>query len=884
MKRRYEDFLVTGLGRWVGLIQRRAWLVLSIVLFFTVGVLYYSVRNFEINTDMNAMISKTLRFRMLERDFNRAFPQLSDTIVVVVDGATPELAISARKRLAEGLRGEKNLFKNVSEPGGGSFFEREGLLYLSESELEDFADNMAAAEPMIGLLASDMSLRGLFSIIQKTLDPELSSGGGSLGRISPLYQQLDEAFGAVAGHRPVRLSWQELMLGRKDAEQQKRQFIILQPYLNQSSLAAGEAPLREVVRAAKALGYTDSGGVKVAVTGDVALASENLTEVRNSMGAATIASLVLVGLILFIGFRRNVRLMAAGLITLLIGLIWTTGFAIGFIGSLNMISVTFAVLFIGLGIDYSIQFCLRYKELVDSTGTQQESIVATATGVGRSLLLSCVTTAIGFYAFLPTAYAGVAELGLISGTGMFVSFFTNLTVLPALLAVMPVAPEKTTEWGIKTAVLNLPYRSPHTVAVISLILGIGSALLMPRLYFDYNPLNLYDQKSEAVTVIKDLFSDPTAAPWTISVLVKGEGEAKVLADKLRRLKEVKTVVTLFDFVPDDQPQKLALISDVKLFMPPGLGQVTVKKLSYAEDLKAFRGLERAVKRALRRPGKKENDRLSNLYTAMQKFGTLLHDRESGVKAFATLEEGVLSGLPVLFHGLDKSLQASAVDVAQLPTDLSSLYHSSDGRFRLQVFPSENILDRHALARFVASVRAVAPDATDAPVSIYESGMAIISSFKEATLYAFVAIILFLLFELKNFRVTFLILIPLVLVTLLTGAVSVLLGIPLNFANVIVVPLLLGVGVHSGIIFVVRYQTEPPPGGNMLMTSNARSALFSSLTTMVSTGSLAFSPHKGISSIGILLTACLGFLIFSTLVLLPALLKLTGRRIKDEEFT
>ena len=883
MKSGFENVLIRSLGSWVTFVMRRAGTVLSLVLLLTAGVVYYSVRHFEIDTDMNAMISDSLRFRKLEQDFNRAFPQLSDSIVVVVDGDTAELAVSARKRLAEKLRGERALFRSVSEPGAGSFFEKEGLLFLDVRQLEDFSDRMTAAQPLIGLLSQDMSLRGLFSAIQQTLRPEAAAEGGR-DKVEALYAQLGAAFEAAASHRVPEMSWQELMMGKKEAAQQKRQFIIIRPHLGTGDLSAGEVPLREVIRTAGELGYRDSGGVRVRVTGDVALAAENLEEVRNSMGTATLVSFALVGLILFVGFGRNVRLIAAGLATLLVGLAWTTGFAIAFIGSLNMISITFAVLFIGLGIDYSIQFCLRYKELVDSASQQGESIVATATGVGRSLLLSCITTAIGFYAFLPTAYAGVAQLGLISGTGMFISFFANLTVLPALLAVMPVRPETGSRSPAAGGLSAIPYRYPRAICAISLFLGLGAAMIVPKVYFDYNPLNLYDQKSEAVSAIREIFDDPGAAPWTISVLVKGEREAKDLAGRLRQLKEVKMVVTLFDFAPEKQKEKLGIISDVRFLMPEGLDTLRVKGMSFAQDMEAFRGLERAVKRALHRAPEGEDLPLGRLDKGIQKFGEQLRDRESGMRAFGLLQEGVLSGLPVLFAGLDKSLQASPIDIGSIPEDLSSLYRAADGRYRLQVFPSENILDRRALARFVASVRQVAPDATDAPVSIYESGMAIISSFKEATLYAFLAILLFLLIELKNVWVTVLILIPLLLVTLLTGAASVLLGVPLNFANVIVVPLMLGVGVHSGIIFVVRYQTQPPPGGNMLMTSNARAALFSSLTTMVSTGSLSFSAHRGISSIGILLTICLGFLIFSTLVLLPALLKLSERHITDEEFT
>jgi uncharacterized protein len=165
------------------------------------------------------------------------------------------------------------------------------------------------------------------------------------------------------------------------------------------------------------------------------------------------------------------------------------------------------------------------------------------------------------------------------------------------------------------------------------------------------------------------------------------------------------------------------------------------------------------------------------------------------------------------------------------------------------------------------------------VTIYEAGMAIISSFRLAVLLALVAITLFLLITMRSVFTTILILVPLALAMLLTTVSSVLINVPLNFANVIVVPLLIGVGVHNGILFTLRYRTEPPDDGNMLKTSTARAIFFSSLTMMTSTGSLAFSTHRGIASIGILLTLCFGFLIISTLVLMPAMFHLFGDRLK-----
>lgn len=870
------------LSEWISFVQLHAGAVVAVIIFLTAGILYYSLTHFRINTDISGMISDKLRYRKLQNDFTRSFPQLSETIVLVIDAETPELATDTRVRLAGLLRKQRTLFKDVYEPGGGDFFEKNGLLFLNVDKLEDFADKMTAAQPLIGSLSQDLSLRGLFSVLGQALEQPKDAGLKG-GMPSLLFEEMRRAFDQTASSRPYHMSWQRLMLGDKEAEQMQRQFIIVRPYLAANSLSAAEVAMEKVRNTAKDLGLDGASGVRIRITGDVALAAENLDEVRNNVGVATLASLVLVSIIIFIGLGGYGRLMLAALATLIIGLVWTTGFAIAFIGSLNMISVTFAVLFIGLGIDYSIQFCLRHKELLESGIPHRESLKITSVGVGRSLFLSCITTAIGFYAFLPTAYAGVAELGMISGTGMFISFVANLTILPALIELLPVEAKKVPDADAVMTIVNVPYRYPRLIVAVALLFGIASALILPGFYFDYNPLNLYDPKSESVSAIKELFKDPETSPWTISVLSKGKEETRRLAVGLKSVKEVKMVVTLFNFVPENQTEKLGILSDIRLFMPPGLGHAAIRKVSYQQDLNAMDVFDKRLKHAIASYSEKESAPLRGLHDSIQRFKMLLKDPVKGNKAFEELEDGLLSNLPFLLRRLDKSLQASPVNVASLPKDLVSQYLSSDGRYRVQVFPRENIMDRSALARFVKSVQAVSPDATDAPVSMSESGMAIVSSFMEATLYAFIAITIYLLIELRKVLITFLILTPLILVTLMTGAASVLLGVPLNFANVIVVPLLLGIGVHSGIIFVVRYQCEPPSGGNMLKTSNARAALFSNLATMVSTGSLCFSSHRGISSIGILLTLCLGFLILSTLVLLPALLNLVEARLKHEDF-
>lgn len=874
MTGRAKDYPAQLLGWWVASVHRRASLVMLSTLLITGGILLYTLTHFSINVDTSSMLSEKLHCRQLEKDLCKAFPNQSGTIVVVLNADTEERAHSARTQLAERLRKESGLFKTVYEPGGGSFFERNGLLYLSEKELEDFADTLASAQPFLALLSQDLSVQGLFSMLTMALSRGEEISLKDL-RIKLLFDGMGETFESVINNRKFHLSWQGMMFG-KEMARQRHQFIILQPYLDFTKLSAGEMPLQTVRRVLKELGFNGESGVTARITGDVALSYENLTEVRNSVGVATLVSLFLVGCCLYIGLGRSGRLVFSSLTTLIIGLIWTTGFAVAFIGSLNLISVTFAVLFIGLGIDYSIQFCLRYRELVVSGFEHGECIGMTAKGVGRSLLVSCITIAIGFFSFVPTAYAGVAELGLISGMGMFISFFANLTILPALLTLLPLQRKDMQHASSGSMILTLPYKHPKAIRSVAIILGLGTLILLPKVYFDYNPLNLYDKKSEAIATVKDLFKDPDSSPWTISILVNDAGEAKALAEKLGSLKEVKMAITISDFVPEGQPEKLKILSDIRLMMPPSLKGLRVKHLSYEQKLDSLNKFEEVLKKSLHSFSGEDARSAQRLYEDIGRFQSMLKNQQEGQRVFAALEEGLLSSLPAVLERLETLLQAGVVDIDSLPRDLVSQYVSVDGRYRIQVFPRENLLDRDALERFIHSVRTLAPDATDTPVTVYESGRAIASSFRQAALSALVVITLYLLFELRSISFTILILVPLLLAMLLTAASSALLDIPLNFANVIIVPLLLGVGVHSGLIFILRYRTEPPPDGNMLRTSTARAVMFSTLTTIVSTSSLSFSAHRGIASMGMLLALCLSFMLVCTLILLPALLELLGK--------
>lgn len=860
------------LSAWVLFVQHHAGAILLLSVLLTFGTLYYSAANFKINTDIHSMMSDKLSYRRLYKEFSKAFPQQSDTIVVVIDGTTTEQAEAAWKAIAEQLRKEQAIFAEIYEPGAGAFFQKNGLLYLNTEELERLGDRLSAAQPFLALLSEDLSIRGLFEVVAKALEQEDLSEGQD-HTLALLLDGMSNAFAGAVQGTVYQMSWESLAFGAEQTARQCRRFIILKPRVADGSLSAGNVHLETIRRIARQFGYNQTGTARVRITGDFALAYENLLEVRNSTGIATVASLLLVALVLSVGLYFSWRLILCSLVTLIAGLIWSTAFALTTVGSLNMISVTFAVLFIGLGIDYSIQFCLRYRELLLQSGHQQNSIVSTATSVGRSLFFSAATTALGFYSFVPTAYAGVAELGFISGSSMFISFFGNMTLLPALLTILPVKESRqlNRSWPW---LLKLPYRYPRGIVSVGALLALVSLLAVPRVFFDYNTLNLHDKTSESVATMKELFNDPAGQPWTASVLADGEDEALRLAEQLKNLKEVRRAVTIYDFIPSNQQDKINLISDIALFMSPEIDRPHVTHPTSEQNIQALARLERSLETHLNGLRHFPSESAEKLYDNIRKFTALVADGRRGLSVLTLLDESLMPGLPILLDRLGSSLQPSLVEgPSSLPRELRSQYISASGRFRVQVFPRDNITDLASLERFVRAVRSVAPNATDTPVSVYEAGRAIAASFREASLYAVIIICTLVLVGLRSRSKTLLILTPMALAFLLTAAASVLLAVPLNFANVIVVPLILGIGVHSGVIFIVRDWKDPRREDNLLKSSMARATLFSNLATMISTASLAFSPHQGIASIGILLSICLAFLILSTLLFLPSLIVL-----------
>lgn len=863
------------LARWTNAVTAHSvWVVLLAVLASGLAA-YCAARRLAVNTDPSNMIAANLPFRQADRKCKELFPQYVDTLLVVVDARTPEAARHAASELQAGLKKRGDLFKDAFLPAGGPFLETHGLLFLSPAELAQLESKLAAAQPLLASLARDPSLRGLCELLGKAID---AAARGQSIDLTPLLHRINEGLEAIRAGKHYSLSWQELMGGQESTVNERRQLLLAQPRLDASRLLPAEAAMGAIHELARPLMAAAPGqAVRVRITGDVALRHEELLSVFQGTSVAGILSTVMVCLTLLVGLR-SWRLTLITILTLIMGLALIAGFAAVTVGHLNMISIAFAVLYIGLGVDYAIYLCLSYRVFIERGHLSPRALILSVEDVGLSLIMCAVSTAIAFYAFIPTAYKGVSELGLIAGTGMLVSLLISLTVVPALLTLWPLRLKPQSAGGsgqkLTRLLFQLSPRRRHLTRALTLVAGVASLLALPWVRFDYNPFNLRDPASESIATLNDLIAARTITPWTVTVLAPNGKTAEETAARIRKLPSVDKAVTVYDFVPPEQDKKLAMIDDLRLVLgPEALDPPKAPPPSLPAQVATLKTLETKLKPFAQGAKGETNAALARLDGNIQALLNTFTAEGPGSQQIllARLQESLLGLLPTTLNTLQALLSAAPVTLGDLPRDLRKRWLSPGGVYRIEVLPKANAEGETALRHFVGQVRRVAPDATGDAVNILESGDAVVRSFQYAFIGALAAIVLILLGVMRSFKDATLVLFPLVLAGLLTCAATVLLRLPFNFANVITLPLLLGTGIESSIQVVQRMHRGVPGGGALPRSSTAEGIIYCTLTTIFSFGNLALTAHRGIASMGQLLTLGVVFTLVANLLILPAFL-------------
>ena len=567
--------------------RRRAALVAIAALALSLAAGLFAVNRLAIDTSLDRMLPSDVAWRQNENALDLAFPQNDDLLVVVIDGQTPDLADRAARELTDRMRADPALFTYVRQPDGGPFFDQNGLLFLPTEELEKVTQQLISAQPLIGSLSHDPSLRGLFEALALFVS-HADKDGTAVEQLDSTLATIGDAVRGVLDGRPHSLSWQQMMTGQKPEARELRRFILTRPVLDFTDLEPGSKARAEIRRLAGELGIAPQNGVRLRLTGPIALDDEQFATLRDGALRSTIVSVVAVCAILFAAMR-SVKLVGAILATLIAGFMLTAGFAALAIGSLNLISIAFGVLFIGLAVDFSIQFSVRYRDQRHRLGTIPTALRGTAETIGPALILAAGATAIGFLSFVPTRYIGIRALGWIAGCGMLIAITLNFLLLPALLTLLRPRGEPEAIGFRRAAPLDRwLIERRHWVIGAAALLMAGSTALLPRVGFDFDPLNLKNPKSESVSTALDLMKEPTTSPYTAEILAPSLSEAEALAERLGALPEVAQVVTAASFIPEDQNKKLAIIEDVALLLGPTLsGVAPLPAPSDAEVLQAI---------------------------------------------------------------------------------------------------------------------------------------------------------------------------------------------------------------------------------------------------------------------------------------------------------
>jgi hopanoid biosynthesis associated RND transporter like protein HpnN len=841
---------------------RYAALTVLAALLLTLAAGTYTQTHFNMNTDSEQLISAKVGWRQREIAFDKKFPGQSNLIAVVIDGATPELAEAAAAALTARIAADKSLFPSVHRPDGGAFFDHNGLLFLPLTDVQATAQQLFKAQPFLGALAADPSLRGIMDSLSTAL-LGVTAGQAKLSDLDAPMARFETSFAAAANGRVKFLSWRSLITGAPPRPEEIRRFIEIQPTLDFNALEPGLKASTAIRDAAKSLGLTPENGVRVRLTGDVPLSDEEFASLTDRvwlMGGTMVGGVLLT---LWLALR-SFKLILAILATLVVGLAVTMAVGLLAVGVFNIISIAFIALFVGLGVDFGIQFSVRYRSERFQQPDLAKALCHTGRSVGVPLALAALATAVGFFSFLPTQYTGVAELGLVAGVGMIAAFLTSITLLPALLMLLRPEAEGDDVGFTKLAPLDkylTARRKP--VLRIAALAGTVALVLTVFLRFDSNPLDLRSPAVESVSTLFDLMKNPQTSPNTIDVPTPSLKAADTLAAKLSGLELVAQALTLSSFIPDNQDRKLAIITDANGLLdstlnpfdikpPPSDADVKASLATTAEKLRAAAGSD---------PSRPAMD-ARRLADALAKLAA------GGSKNRARATQAFVPGLQTMLRQLSDSLTPQKVTLDTIPAAMKAEWVAKDGSARVQTFPKDTSNDPAALSAFSDQVLAAAPQATGAPISIRESGRTIVRAFVEAGILSFVAIIILLALVLKRADDVMRTLVPLVLAGLLTLATCVALNLKLNFANIIALPLLLGIGVAFNIYFVVAWRAGAK---NFLQSALTRAVVFSALTTATGFGTLWLSNHPGTASMGELLMISLAWTLVTTLFVSPALL-------------
>ena len=616
-----------------------------------------------------------------------------------------------------------------------------------------------------------------------------------------------------------------------------RRLIAVIPHLATGELEPGRRATDAIRRTAADLQLATNLQANIRLTGPVPISDNEFASVKEGFASNSIVTGLIVLLILWLALRSWRLVLAVG-ITLAAGLVITAGLGFLFVGALNPISIAFAVLFVGLGADFAVQFNLRYRAQRYLSHDLRQALVEAADRVGIPLTLAAAAAAVGFLSFTPTAYTGLAQLGKIAGCGMIVAYLVSFTLLPALIeTVKPPDEPKPLSQPVLAPADN--FLKQHRVLVVGLtaILALAGLPSLTKLQFDFNPVHLQSKHSQAVGTFLQLSNDPAIDANSAQVLARSHDDAKAVASKLAGVPEVAETRTIESFIPSDQSRKLTLIRHAERSLGPAFDTAPEAAPTDEENIGALRNAAEALDAAAgkssaqgARAARRLAGDLSQLANATES------DRVRATNAF-------IIPLEMDLDSLRQSLRAKPVDMKSLPQDLLGDWVTQDGRERVDILPKGNPNDDKTIANFARAVLVAEPTATGQAVEILKWAETMIEALIQAAAIAFCAIAILLWIPLRRTGDVLLTLVPLLVAGLATLEICALTGFKLNYANIIALTVLLGVGVAFKIYYIMAWRRGET---DFLESPLTRAVFFSALLTGTAFGSLWLSSGSNLT--------------------------------------
>jgi uncharacterized protein len=889
------------------------WIILLCSFALAVIAVFYTVNHLEFITGHNDLIASNKRYVQLDEEYAQEFMGI-DQVVVVAEPRDVQQGKEFVTKLAEVLERDTKHVAEVFYRIDTSTLEGKKLLYLSPGDLRSLRENLEEYHTLVRDLTTAPGINPLFRAINQQVSSGMVSHlvGNLFGLDSPeseeskskedtkpvqigflkaLLQELDRAL--TDSTHGYRSPWAEFFGGTEEwsddgylvSENRRFVFLMVEPKENETDGFSEQQSSIAAIRQAIASLRPQFPGLNAGVTGTKALDSDEMVSVQADGGIATAVCFAGITLLYFVFFRkmRHPLLIAC---TLAIGLAWTMGFISLAVGHLTVITMFVGPMLLGLADDFGVHFMTRYEEERAQGKTPQAALAEVFEHTVPGVTAGAVTTALAFFAVMLADFRGIQELGLITSGGLLLYLVATVTVLPSLVIVLEsyrpwhaVEGRHTFLAGAFTRLGSLfARRHPVLVALLAFV-TIGSLAALPTLSFDYNLLNLQARGTESVKWEKRIIENSERSSWNALTTATTPAEAMRKAAAFQQLSSVEAVESVASLIPEQQEERLALVHallPVFKDLPPALpptAPVDVRDLQETlEKLKLKIRTDNEDWDPQKKPAEQE---LAEARRALLSIIDRLQQMPEGEAqaALVHFQEALLLDFEDKWSLLRNNLNPTGpISFADIPPQLKSRFVSRDGtKFLLQIYPKHNVREREQLEEFISQLRQVDPDVTGSPVIGYEAIGAMKRGYVEGAVYAFLAILVVAFLTLRRTSDTLLAVLPLVLGVIWTAGLMWLCNLQFNLANLVAVPLIIGIGVENGIHIVHRFREAGESGAELVAGSTGQAVALFSLTTMVGFGSLMVARYYGIFSMGLLLTLAVGSVLVASLGVLPMLL-------------